>query len=175
MRRLWFVFLLIFLPLPFLFINCGSKEDKAKEIAYSVLNEIYTKRNYPDEFYNLYSQLSALYYTKGDGLRYNDIAKICLNATYVYKEYKKMRENYSQKAKQKGVYKEYADLMQKLFEKDCTYAPTMALYHRIDNLCEYLKKKGNLDKSYWFLFEKKFLKYYWEAKRIKEQCFKLVE
>ena len=159
----------------FLFAGCGSKEDKAKELASAVLNEVYINQNYPKQFYSLYNQLAVLYYTKKDKLRYSDVAPICLNATYVYEDYKKMRLNYSNKAKQEGVYEEYSNLMQKLFEKDCTYAPTMALFHRIDNVCEYIKKKGKLDKDYWFLFEKKFLKYYWEAKNIKEKCFELLE
>lgn len=169
----------------FLLAGCSSKEDKAKTLAHDVLVQIYEKENYPQKFSDLYTLLHLAHSQKDGSLTYKDIEKVCKQANEIYKSYKAMRRQFSEKAKSEGVYEQYSQIMQSLFDADCTYAPTMALYNRIDNFCENVriadKKFANTKQHKWAVeeawdvFDRKFLKYYSEALKIKDKCFEMVK
>ena len=181
MRFLW----LLITGLSFLLIACSSKEDKAKSLAREVLTQIYEVKNYPQKFSDIYTLLYLVHSRKDGNMTYADIADICSKADKLYRDYKQIRESYSNKAKNEGVYEQYSQIMQTLFEKDCTYAPTMALYHRIDNFCENVRIADSKFEDFkqhkwaveeaWEVFNRKFMKYYSEALKIKESCFDRVK
>ncbi len=158
-------------------IACETKQDQAKQIARGVIETTY-KKDYPSMYKKLYDELEALY-NKGE-LTYSNAEPICKKADEIhFKDYRKMRAQYSKQAKEKGVYDEYKKIMQKLYDMGYTHAPSQALWSRIDNLCGSLKQAEKRNdprtiENAWYIFKKKFQKYYKQAYEIKNKCLEEV-
>ncbi len=167
------VILLILATILLITLGCENKKDRAKQIARSVIETTYQK-DYPSMHKKLYDELETLH-SRGE-LTYSNVEPICKKADEIhFKDYRKMRSEHSKRAKEEGVYDEYKKIMQKLYSMGCTHAPSQALWSRIDNLCSALRLAEEKDdpkivENAWYIFKKKFQKYYRQAYEIKKKC-----